>query len=146
MHDDMPCHHEISYRQSAANMANRKLNRSLNKTETTGTSGREQGAFCKWDGNVLVLNVLGTPAAKRNAIGKPKGSQLKISVNAAAEDGKATDHMVRFLAQQFDVAVKDIEVVFGQYNINKQLRIRSPKRLPEVVARELAGSAADGIN
>lgn len=76
---------------------------------------------------MLVLNVLGTPSAKQDAIGKPKGNQLKISVTAAPVAGRATDHMVRFLAGAFGVAARDIEVVFGRMNINKQLRIRAPK-------------------
>ena len=88
---------------------------------STGTS------FFAWDGDVLVVNILGKPAAGRDAIGKPKGS-----VTAAPQNGKATEHMVRFLAPLFGVAVRDIEVVFGQENVNKQLRIRSPKKLPEV--------------
>jgi uncharacterized protein YggU (UPF0235/DUF167 family) len=53
-------------------------------------------------------------------------------VTAAPHNGKATDHMVRFLAPLFGVAVRDIEVVFGQENVNKQLRIRSPKKLPSI--------------
>jgi uncharacterized protein (TIGR00251 family) len=88
--------------------------------------------FFGWDGDVLVLNVLGKPSASKDAIGKPKGTQLKISVTAAPRDGKATDYMVRFLAPLFGVAVADIEVVFGQENVNKQLRIRAPKKLPAV--------------
>ncbi len=88
--------------------------------------------FFAWDGDVLVLNILGKPAASRDAIGKPKGTQLKISVTAAPKNGKATDHMVRFLAPLFGVAVADIEVVFGQENVNKQLRITAPKKLPAV--------------
>jgi uncharacterized protein len=88
--------------------------------------------FFGWDGDVLVLNVLGKPAASKDAMGKPKGTQLKISVTAAPKDGRATDHMVRFLAPLFGVAVADIEVVFGQENVNKQLRIRAPKKLPAV--------------
>ena len=94
-------------------------------------------SFCCWDGDTLVLNVLGTPAAKRDAIGKPKGTQLKISVTAAPEDGKATDHMVRFLAREFGVSARHIEVVFGRTSIHKQLRIHAPTRLPAVVCREL---------
>ena len=105
------------------------------------TRGAAHNAFCFWDGDVLVLNVLGTPAAKRDVIGKPKGHQLKISVTAAPEDGKATDHMVRFLAKAFGVAVRDIEVVFGRTSIHKQLRVRAPKTLPAVIARELSGEA-----
>ncbi|RZJ24930.1 MAG: DUF167 domain-containing protein [Haliea sp.] len=89
-------------------------------------------SFFAWDGEVLVLNILGKPAAGRDAIGKPKGTQLKVSVTAAPQAGKATDHMLRFLAPLFGVGVGDIEVVFGQENVNKQLRIRAPKKLPAV--------------
>lgn len=92
-------------------------------------------SFFVWDGDVLVVNILGKPGAARDAIGKPKGTQLKISVTAAPLAGKATDHMLRFLAPQFGVAVADIEVVFGRENVNKQLRIKAPKKLPAVFAQ-----------
>lgn len=90
-------------------------------------------SFYAWDGDVLVLNVLGTPGARQDAIGKVKGNQLKISVTAAPRAGRATDHMVRFLAKEFDVASSDIYVVFGRMNVNKQLRIKAPKQLPSVI-------------
>ena len=89
-------------------------------------------SFFAWDGDTLVLNVLGKPSASKDAIGKPKGTQLKISVTAAPLNGKATDHMVRFLAPLFGVTVASIEVVFGQENVNKQLRIKAPKKLPAI--------------
>ncbi len=92
-------------------------------------------SFFVWDGDVLVVNILGKPAATRDAIGKPKGTQLKVSVTAAPLAGKATDHMLRFLAPQFGVAVADIEVVFGRENVNKQLRIKAPKKLPSVFSQ-----------
>ena len=93
---------------------------------------------CSWDGETLVLNILGSPGAKRDAIGKVKGHQLGVSVTAAPVAGRATDHMVRFLAAEFGVAVGAIEVVFGRFNVNKQLRIKSPKRLPAVIGKHLS--------
>jgi uncharacterized protein len=96
------------------------------------------GSFCTWEGLTLVLNILGTPGANRDAIGKGKGSQLRVSVTAAPVAGRATDHMVRFLAREFGVAPKNIEVVFGRFNVNKQLRIQSPKILPPVISKELS--------
>ena len=99
-------------------------------------------SFYAWDGDILVLNVLGTPGAKRDAIGKVKGNQLKISVTASPQAGKATDYMVRFLAKEFGVALSDITVVFGRTNVNKQLRIKAPKRLPSVIAQ---GDLFDGF-
>jgi uncharacterized protein (TIGR00251 family) len=91
--------------------------------------------FFAWDGDVLVVNILGKPSAAKDAIGKPKGTQLKVSVTAAPQHGRATDHMVRFLAPLFGVSVSAIEVVFGQENINKQLRISAPTKLPPVFTR-----------
>ncbi|MBU1264770.1 MAG: DUF167 domain-containing protein [Gammaproteobacteria bacterium] len=93
-------------------------------------------SFFYWEGETLVLNILGKPSAKNDVIGKPYGHQLKVSVTAAPRAGKATDHMVRFLAGEFGVVTSDIEVVFGRMNVNKQLRIKSPKRLPAVIAQQ----------
>jgi uncharacterized protein (TIGR00251 family) len=92
-------------------------------------------SFFAWDGDVLVVNILGKPSASKDAIGKPKGTQLKISVTAAPVNGRATDHMVRFLAPLFGVSTSAIEVVFGQENVNKQLRIKAPTKLPPVFTR-----------
>ena len=95
-------------------------------------------SFCAWDGDTLVLNILGKPGAKQDAIGKVKGCQLKVSVIASPVAGRATGHMVRFLAEEFGVKVSDIEVVFGRCNVNKQLRIKAPKKLPSVISKQLA--------
>ena len=89
-------------------------------------------SFFAWDGDVLVVNILGKPSAGKDAIGKPHGIQLKVSVTAKPLGGRATDHMVRFLAPLFGVSVSAIEVVFGQENVNKQLRITAPTKLPAV--------------
>lgn len=89
--------------------------------------------FYQWEGDTLVLNILGTPSAKRDAIGKVKGNQLKVSVTEAPVAGRATDHMVRFLAKEFGISPSDIEVVYGRMNVNKQLRIKNPKNLPPVI-------------
>lgn len=92
--------------------------------------------FYTWEGDTLVLNILGSPNAKKDAIGKVKGHQLCVSVTAIPRAGRATDHMVRFLAEEFGVSPSDIQVVFGRMNVNKQLRIKAPKRLPAVIGQE----------
>jgi uncharacterized protein (TIGR00251 family) len=89
-------------------------------------------SFFWWEDDTLVINVLGRPSASRDAIGKPKGRQLKISVTAAPQLGRATDHMVRFLAGEFGVPQAAIVVVFGRFNVNKQLRVTSPQILPSI--------------
>jgi len=93
-------------------------------------------SFYTWEGDVLVLNILGTPNAKKDAIGKVKGHQLCVSVKAVPRAGKATDYMMRFLAAEFGISVSDIQVVSGRMNVNKVLRIKSPKILPGVIGQQ----------
>lgn len=100
-------------------------------------------SFCHWEGNTLVLNILGVPGASRDAIGKVKGHQLVVKVTEAPRVGRATDHMVRFLADEFGVARGDIEVVFGRKRVNKQLRITAPKSLPSGIEWPAAGAGRE---
>lgn len=118
-------------------MAKKKVKQSKEEKEIQN-SAKDSDAFCWLEGDILVLNVLGTPSAKRDVIGKPKANQLKISVTAEPIAGKATDHMVKFLCKEFGVTKSDIEVVFGRMNVNKQLRIKDPKKLPSVIKKELS--------
>lgn len=87
-------------------------------------------SFCHWEENTLVLNILGRPRAKQTAIGKVLGKQLEVYVAEQPVRGRATAHLVRFLAGEFQVPESAITVVFGVYNVNKQLRIILPRRLP----------------
>ncbi|WP_295020967.1 DUF167 family protein [Sulfurimonas sp.] len=92
--------------------------------------------FYEWQGDILVLNILGTPAAKRDVVGKVKGNQLKVSVKAQPVAGRATDYMVAFLAKEFGIKISDFEVVYGRESIHKQLRIKAPKKLPKEIKYE----------
>ena len=94
-------------------------------------------SFCSWDGTTLILNVLGNPNSKKTCIGKAKGHQLKVSVDSEPVNGQATEDMVQFLAKEFGVKIKDIEVLYGQTQIHKQLKIHLPKKWPKVVSDEI---------
>jgi uncharacterized protein YggU (UPF0235/DUF167 family) len=90
--------------------------------------------FCYWEENTLVLNILGRPRSKKTKIGKVIGKQLEIFVAENPIRGRATAHMVKFLAGEFEVNESAITVVFGVYHVNKQLRIAAPKRLPSMIS------------
>ena len=49
------------------------------KKEKKPKISKEEG-FYRWEDDILVLSILGKPSSKRDAIGKPKGNQLKIIV------------------------------------------------------------------
>jgi len=89
----------------------------------------ESAEFYHWDGDTLVLNILGRPQSRQDAIGQVIGHQLEVHVAAVPRRGGATAHMVRYLSGVFDVPVQAIHVVFGVKNVNKQIRIASPKKL-----------------
>ena len=108
---------------------------SAEQEEVVSFHPRNMKSFYAWDEDVLVLNILGTPSAKKDIVGKAKGNQLKISVTAAPVGGRATDYMVKWLAKEFDVSRSDIEVVFGRMNVNKQLRIKRPKKLLRIIEK-----------
>jgi len=99
-------------------------------------SGLKLSSFCQWDGDTLVLNILGRPRANKTRIGKVIGKQLEIHVAENPVRGKATAHLVKFLAGEFEVAESSIVVVFGVYNVNKQVRITAPKRLPSAIEKQ----------
>ena len=102
-------------------------------TIATRLLGVVMASFCWWEGDTLVLNVLGRPRAKETRFGKVIGKQLEIHVAENPVRGKATAHLVEFLAEEFQVPRSAITVVFGVYNVNKQLRIAAPRRLPSVI-------------
>jgi uncharacterized protein len=93
-------------------------------------SPQKSAPFYHWEGATLVLNILGRPNAKRDAIGKVVGHQLEVYAAAVPRLGGATAHMMRYLAGVFEVPVGAIQVVFGERSVNKQIRIKSPKHLP----------------
>lgn len=97
----------------------------------------------RWEDDTLVLNILGRPNAKKNAIGRVIGHQLEVHVAAIPRMGGATAHMVRFLAEIFDVSKSAIVVVFGEKNVNKQVRIKSPSHLPAPIQRATAPVKTD---
>ena len=91
---------------------------------------KKSAPFYHWEDDTLVLNILGRPNAQRDAIGKVIGHQLEVYATAVPRLGGATAHMMRYLAGVFDVPPSAIQVVFGEKNVNKQIRVKSPKRLP----------------
>ena len=95
---------------------------------------QKMDSFYRWEENILRLNVLGTPGAKQTKIGKVRANQLKVSVTCAAEKGRATSCMIKFLAKVFKVKISDIIVVFGLTSIHKQFLIKAPKQLPDIIA------------
>jgi len=83
-----------------------------------------------WQGDDLLLDLLGKPGARRDAFGRVMAGRLQVHVAAAPEDGKATARLLAFLAAQFGVPRAAVELRYGLASPKKAVCIHAPTCLP----------------
>jgi uncharacterized protein (TIGR00251 family) len=88
----------------------------------------------RWDGADLLLSLKVQPKASRDGFGEPQQDRLRVLITAPPVDGQANAHLIGWLAKQFGVAKSAISVETGLASRLKRIRIRSPDRLPDLVA------------
>ena len=72
-------------------------------------------------GDNLYLNIHLIPCASRDAVIGPHNNALKIRVTSPAIDGRANEHLIKFLASEFRIAKFKICIVQGEKSKNKML-------------------------
>lgn len=87
-------------------------------------------SWYRWQGADLLLTVRLQPRASRDEIVGPHGDALKIRITAPPVEGQANAHLLRFLADAFDVSRNQVTLVSGDTARSKQLRITAPRCLP----------------
>lgn len=71
-----------------------------------------------------IIHVKVIPRAKKTEyIGEMADGAMKIRLKAVPENGKANEELIRFLGEYFHVSTSHIEVVAGQTNSRKTVRI-----------------------
>lgn len=89
----------------------------------------------QWQGERLLLSVRLQPRASCDEIVGPHGTDsLKIRITAPPVDGKANQHLIKYLAKEFGVAKGQVTLLSGTTGRDKRLAIDSPTKLP-VAAR-----------
>lgn len=83
------------------------------------------------DGADLILQVQVRASAKSDTIAGVINNRLKIRLTAPPIDGRANDRLVAYLADLFNVPQRHVVLERGASSKLKQLRIRSPQKLPE---------------
>ena len=63
------------------------------------------------------------PRAKRNAVQAATGGGLKVYVTAPPEDGRANEAVIEILAEVLGVKRRQVEIVSGETNRNKVVRV-----------------------
>lgn len=91
----------------------------------------------EWRGQTLILNLHIQPRASRDELAGPHGERLKVRITAPPVDGKANEHLIRFLAKTFGVAKSSITLLSGECGRDKRIAIADPERLPPFIAPPL---------
>lgn len=89
-----------------------------------------EGEAIRLAGGELLLCVKARPGARVDRIRGVKGGLLQVDVAAVAEDGRATERLLAFLAAQCGVARREVELVSGGFARFKRIRVRGVDRLP----------------
>ncbi len=81
----------------------------------------------------LLLNLYIQPKSSRDQIVGIHGEELKIAITAPPIDGKANAHLIKYLSKAFKVPKGDIVLLKGQLGRHKQVKILSPRLIPEII-------------
>jgi len=69
----------------------------------------------------LYVNIHAQPGARKPALRGMHGDALKIAVAEAAQDGKANEAIVRFIADALNLSRADVDVASGHTSRRKRL-------------------------
>jgi len=75
------------------------------------------------------------PRASRDEIVGPHGEALKVRITAPPVEGRANEHLRRFLAKAFEVAPGRVELLAGSAGRQKRIAIHEPNALPAGIER-----------
>jgi len=90
----------------------------------------EQSGWYRWDGDDLLLSLRVQPRSKRDEFIAPHGDHYKARITAPPVEGKANEHLLKFLAKSFGVRKSQVSMQTGQTSRNKLFRIESPAKFP----------------
>ncbi|SDU30344.1 hypothetical protein SAMN05216296_2956 [Pseudomonas pohangensis] len=93
-------------------------------------------SYFHWDGGDLILDCHLQPKASKDEFAGLHGQRLKIRLTAPPVEGKANAHLLAFLGKAFGVAKSQVQLISGELNRQKRVRILSPQKLPELPGLE----------
>ena len=83
------------------------------------------------EGAAIILAVHVQPGAKRSETAGLHGDALKIRLAAPPIDGRANEALQRFVAELFDVPLRNVELLRGAQSRHKMLKITGSAVAPE---------------
>jgi len=92
--------------------------------------------FYKWKEKDLILYVQIQPKSSKDEVVGILGENLKIKVTAPPIDGKANEHLCRFIAKVFNVSKSQVSILKGETSKIKTLLIKQPQQLPNWITEK----------
>ncbi len=88
-------------------------------------------AWYRRDGDVITLVLHVQPGAKHSEVAGLHGDALKIRLAASPIEGRANEALLRFIAERFDVPLRNVELKQGAQSRHKRVEVRGSKVEPE---------------
>lgn len=76
------------------------------------------------------MNLHVQPKASKDEWAGLHGDRLKLRIKAAPIDGKANQHLIAYIAEEFGVSKSACKLITGESGREKRIAICSPKTLP----------------
>jgi uncharacterized protein (TIGR00251 family) len=92
--------------------------------------GDHKNSWYRWEGDALLLSLRVQPRSKQDQFVEPHGDHYKARITAPPVEGKANEHLIKFLAKSFGVKRSQVSMQTGQTSRNKLFRIESPTKFP----------------
>ncbi len=83
------------------------------------------------EGDTLTLVLHVQPGAKRSEIAGLHGEALKIRLAAPPIEGRANEALLRFIADCFQVPLRNVEIKQGGQSRHKRVQVRGSAVAPE---------------
>ncbi len=87
----------------------------------------------------IILTIHAQPGARRSEVAGLHGDALKIRLAAPPVEGKANEALRRFIAERFEVPLRNVELLRGAQSRHKMVRITGSSIPPESLVE--AGAA-----
>lgn len=86
------------------------------------------------EGADILLAIKAKAGARRDAILGVEGDTVRVAVAAVAEQGRATEQILRHLAKAFGVPRRQVELISGEFSPMKRVRIVEAAQIPPELA------------
>lgn len=92
--------------------------------------------FYHWEDGTLHLFIKVQPKASKDEFADIQEDRIRIRITAPPVDGKANQHLVKFLAKAFGVAKSKVQIISGETGRNKHVCVEDPLSLPADITKE----------